>query len=232
MNIEFWKNHHYQLLLTEDQSPTLRSLKLSNQETMHHRGGAYSEAQMIYGNPLRHALNKGAKSVLSMGLGLGYNELLVASEAIKKDHQSIQLLSFESDPFLVEQFLEFLSTKTSDPYLQIAKRFDENIEKMCQWLIQAKQSGNWVIKGALTNQTHFEQGYEVIFYDAFSSKSSSELWSEDFLNHFLKNATAQKCVFTTYACTGALKRALKNQGFQVTIREGFQSKRDSTLAER
>jgi tRNA U34 5-methylaminomethyl-2-thiouridine-forming methyltransferase MnmC len=242
MSDEFWKNHNYEVVITEDDSPTLRSLNLANQETMHHRGGAYSETQMIYGNPLREALAQGASSVLSVGLGLGYNEMLVASEALKRNAQSesnasifrggdsIKLLSFESEPLLVEQFLSFLRHKSFAPYLQIAQRFDVDLNQICNWLLEANKSGAWKIQGKLDSSTQFDRNYEVIFYDAFSSKSTVELWDESFLNQFLSSAAAGSCVFTTYACTGALKRALKNQNFLVTIREGFKTKRDSTLA--
>jgi tRNA U34 5-methylaminomethyl-2-thiouridine-forming methyltransferase MnmC len=39
-------------------------------------------------------------------------------------------------------------------------------------------------------------------------------------------------VLSTYACTGHLKRALIAAGFKLEIREGYASKRDSTLAYR
>jgi tRNA U34 5-methylaminomethyl-2-thiouridine-forming methyltransferase MnmC len=74
--------------------------------------------------------------------------------------------------------------------------------------------------------------FNCIAFDAFSSKSTPELWTRDFLDHFLASACDDSCVLSTYACTGNLKRALIDAGFELRIREGYASKRDSTLAVR
>jgi tRNA U34 5-methylaminomethyl-2-thiouridine-forming methyltransferase MnmC len=230
---EFWKKHNYELVLTEDQSPTLRWLGSENLETMHHRGGAYSETQLIYGEPLRESLKAGGRSALSVGLGLGYNEVLVATEALKFQipPQDFKLLSFESDPFLSAHFLLWVnSTDTNLIYDQIFQFFkDANLKEVKHWLQAARDQGSWILEGALTPETEFSNTYECIFYDAFSSKTSPYLWQEDFLKEFLRRVSAPETRVSTYACTGAFKRALKANQFQVLLKEGFHSKRDRTM---
>jgi tRNA U34 5-methylaminomethyl-2-thiouridine-forming methyltransferase MnmC len=230
---EFWKKHNYEVFLTEDQSPTLRWLGSETQETMHHRGGAYSETQLIYGNPLRDVLSRGGLSAVSVGLGLGYNEILVASEALRAGvlPMDFSLLSFESDPFLVSHFSDWLQEESAELiYDKVAGFFSEiEIPAVKAWLRKAQASGSWLMSGALEPGLQVARAYECIFYDAFSSKTSPHLWQEDFLNEFFRKACAPHCQVSTYACTGALKRALKTNGFEVIVREGFQGKRNSTL---
>ncbi|MEZ0393117.1 MAG: MnmC family methyltransferase [Pseudobdellovibrionaceae bacterium] len=233
---DFWKKHNYEKVLTEDQSPTLRWLGSETQETMHHRGGAYSETQLIYGNPLRESLELGGRSAVSVGLGLGYNEILVALEALKRGigPSDFQLLSFESDSFLREHFLFWTETSDTDLiYDEIFLFFDSPLKpEVKKWLFDSYKNGSWKVEGALLPEFSVESQYEVIFYDAFSSKTSPHLWDESFLTRFFSQVCAPASFVSTYACTGALKRALKANDFEVVIREGFQSKRNSTLGVR
>jgi tRNA U34 5-methylaminomethyl-2-thiouridine-forming methyltransferase MnmC len=242
---EFWKNHNYELVLTEDQSPTLRWLGSETQETMHHRGGAYSETQAIYGHPLRESLQAGQSSVLSVGLGLGYNEILTGLEALRFGlaPSQVRLLSYESDPFLKSHFLEWVQASHTDlVYDEIFKFFQTDVdpqragaqatipkEDLKKWLLQAHEKNSWKLEGALEANFEIAESYACIFYDAFSSKTSPHLWQEGFLSEFFNKACGKPCWMSTYACTGALKRALKSQRFELVIRDGFQSKRNSTL---
>ena len=101
-----WSHQDYEFVSTGDGSPTLKWLKGTKgyhgePETMHHMGGAYSETQGIYGEILREIFPHGKGSVVSVGLGLGYIEMLVAVEAIKHNlsPKIVRTLSFESEPF-------------------------------------------------------------------------------------------------------------------------------------
>lgn len=71
--------------------------------------------------------------------------------------------------------------------------------------------------------------WNVVCYDAFSSRTNSDLWSAEFLQEFLERHCAPDCVLTTYACTGVLKKALAANGFEFLKRPGFSGKRDSSL---
>ncbi len=237
---DFWKNHHFEKVLTEDQSPTLRWLASENQETMHHRGGAYSETQEIYGNPLRLVMAQGGRSAISVGLGLGYNEILTAVEALGAGLApgEFQLLSFESEDILKEQFLAWISGEVCDSvYDEVWSFFEPQAagiskSQVQNWLKESLKHKTWDLQQALTPDFQIKQKYQCVFYDAFSSKTSPHLWAEDFLTKFWNEATAVDCVVTTYACTGALKRSLKATGFELILVGGFQSKRRRTMGRR
>jgi len=225
-------------------------------ETMHSLRGAFNETVYIYGTALENArqalsakgLNESPRT-LSLGLGLGYVELLASAYAIKRG-QTPRGESFELVDELNASFLAWLNGTENSPlvpfrvYDEIAEktathaneRFPElktiTAEDVRRALAQAASDGEWLLRPALTRETKFENKFECVAFDAFSSKSTPELWSRDFLDPFLQDACGTPCVLSTYACTGHLKRALTEGGFKLEIREGYASKRDCTLASR
>ncbi len=223
----------YELVLTDDQSPTFRDHLSDNLETMHHRGGAFSETQLIYGNPLRLCLKAGGRRVLSVGLGLGYNEILTAVESLKREisPQDIHLLSFESEEPLRAAFLQWISGEPLAVYDIILGFFAFDPFKVKQWLLQAYENKSWKLEHSLDEMAFHQKlkGYHCIFYDAFSSKTSPQLWEEKFLNNFFQHFCADRSLVTTYACTGALRRSLKNQNFELILKTGFGGKRMRTM---
>ena len=227
----------YEILKTQDGSPTLKALQLSTQESMHHSGGAWSETLYIYGTALE-LLKQIQKPwrVLSVGLGLAYNEMMTLA-SLQAHQQNLQTLtSFEADTYLRESLDAWLQKESCD----LGSTYDD-IKSLCEnhfgstqllfKLQQSRKKQKWNLLGALGDAgCRISNPHHLIYYDAFSSRSNPELWNEDFLNKFLVAYAAPQCIFATYACTGSLKRALRQQGFLTKIRAGFQGKRDSTLA--
>jgi hypothetical protein len=256
---------------TEDQSLTLRvSTPEGPSEAMHSLKGAFSETIYIYGTAIELGLAKGFEPrVLSLGLGLGYVELLAVALTLKHaDSLSEQEYerfmaksggeSFELLAPLRQWFaawvlaapnanLDIVNSPTNDSatpvptdfvtaYEGILSRTAEATgvatERIRMTLAKMLADGRWKIRPALDANTEFISPFGVICFDAFSSKTSPDLWTEEFLQDFFAKTCAAECVLSTYACTGALKRALRAAGFELSIREGFASKRDSTFAVR
>lgn len=289
-------NTKFQFVTTEDSSLTARIgapglPKEECSEAMHSLRGAFSETVYIYGTAIERAFasirpeNAGAPEkvnarVLSMGLGLGYVELLSAALALRFD-VPVRGESFEIVPELREYFLAWLSGGDLPPdfaqaYDAICARTASEVSsrmaagrtmsyltggagtseanehanngdvngngngktqalsaaEVKRALAMAVADGAWLIREELTATTEFKGKFGCICFDAFSSKTTPDLWSEEFLGAFFQKTADVACVLSTYACTGALKRALKAEGFVITIREGFSSKRDSTFAVR
>lgn len=234
----------FHFITTEDGSPSLRLGETEAlSEAMHSLKGAFSETCYIYGAAMARSIELGFEPrVLSMGLGLGYVELLAAGYACRHPHwRGFGGESFEIVPDLRDYFLAWLRGERVPE--DFARTYDEVERLTCRHfdlpggsakasLAAALTDGRWLIREALTPSTIFEGTFGTICFDAFSSKSTPDLWTEDFLTAFLTKTAAPGCVLSTYACTGALKRALRGAEFDVTIREGFSSKRDSTFAAR
>ncbi len=236
----------FQFEATEDGSPTARILEAGSEapsEAMHSLRGAFSETVYIYGAALNRASHEGfPERVLSMGLGLGYVELLASAVALKAGRK-LEGESFEIIPELRDYFKAWV-TREGDCPEDFAKAYDDICARTAKEVLGDENKANdvrssfnaaleadaWFLRHDLNPETRFAHPFGVICFDAFSSKSTPDLWTEDFLLEFLKKAAAPNCVLSTYACTGSLKRALKSEGFEITIREGFSSKRDSTFA--
>jgi hypothetical protein len=220
--------------ITEDGSPTM-SLS-PTWEPMHALDGAFTETIYIYQPTAEKALQMvTAPRFLSMGLGLGYNEMLVAFECLKAGQTPEKIYSYEKMDFLIEHFRRWLlgeATELSDIYDLILQFF-------CTKYGREETEARSFLKRLLTEdrlELHgpFDEKTPVpachgIFFDAFSSKTSPDLWTPEFLENFFSQ-TAQPCFISTYACKGTLKRALKANGFILDIQKGFGKKRQSTFA--
>ena len=231
-------------------------------ESMHSLKGAFSETVYIYGTAIQRCLTSfsvpsaqssvlssggGGPRIFSLGLGLGYVEILAAALVLKAEEgftgvsQIAGGESFEIVPELREWFVSWVSGEPVRADFQVA--YDDILRRTAEQTgilpeqIRAQmhkmiQSGRWKIRPALDATTEFKERFHCICFDAFSSKTSPDLWSEEFLTAFFQKVAAESCVLATYACTGALKRTLRAARFELTIREGFSSKRDSTFAVR
>jgi len=227
---------NYAIEMTEDGSPTMR---IDSGESMHHSGGAWAETLYVYGAALRWALSKTDSSsmrICNVGLGLGYNELLVAALC----PQIERLFSFEVESRLVESFEDNLSS-ISDAYFQnILTQVNAVFPAIdpCLRLLEWRSGGRWRVFPEGLGPDFFAQAqkqmdWTICLYDAFSAQTNPELWEEEFLVQFLASqAGNQFAVFATYACRGSLKRALRRSSFQVLERPGFQGKRNATFAVR
>ncbi len=227
----------FEVHITADGSPTL-SLPQQNSEFMHHREGALTESLYIYGEAM-DLVQTPEYAVLSVGLGLGYNEIIAAAKAMKQN-RPLRLLSFEVEEALRSNFIDWLTetsdsdwTKTYDQILNsIADHFFLNATELKKLLVNLYKNKLFLIEGPLTKGSHFADKYNCIFFDAFSNNTSPELWDEGFLVSFLKECAEKHCILTTYAATGNLNRALKKNDFVRKARTGFSGKRQSTLAVR
>lgn len=242
-----WKDIGFEIIITSDGSPTLRLLEATDPskehgEWMHHSGGAITETNLIYGKPVREILSKiTTPRFLIVGLGMGYIEMVIAREALLlgKPSSSIGLItSYESVPELRAFFFSWLHNwddldpmvrETYDLVLEhVLKDHELSKESVKEFLRQHFKSLT-DIQGALSAEVTLPSRYHLILYDAFSSKTSPHLWDEEFLKRLLREGSEMQSMLTTYACRGSLKRALKDQGFEIVVREGFKGKRNSTL---
>lgn len=243
----------YQFITTADGSPTLEWQQSPDLvEKMHHSQGALSESLYIYLPVIQTVAEAGwPLKFMSLGLGLGYNEMILAAWLKKQELQgrplSLQRLhSFESQDLLKDQLLLWLGLAPANlPASEgFSQAYDCIVQALCrhfqlpagliqQTLVEWRQSDIWQLKGAyLPSQEPVAEPerYSGLFYDAFSSKMNPELWSEEGLVESLQDLCEPNCVLATYAAKGSLKRALRRLGFAVDLRPGFAGKRQCTLA--
>lgn len=231
----------YSWVTTGDGSPSLQIEgvgELSRAEKMHSWEGAFSETLYVYGEVLQAlADRKRPLRVFSLGLGLGYNELMTAGFVLSKQVPFESGVSTELDPWLIQQFQKWLEGQASElcePYSQVcdlfAKHYGVTSVELRQRLAGWVANGSWTLAGGY--HENFDLSHllpNAVFYDAFSEKVSPELWTEGILKQTVA-AMDKLSVFGTYASKGRLKRILKESGFQLMDRPGYGGKKESTLA--
>lgn len=193
---------------------------------MHHSGGAFSETIYIYEPVVKAAFERFENpTIVSVGLGLGYNEILVAKRAAGKP---CNLVSFESDENLRNCFQEFMKGNFSplnQLYHKICRYFEVDEAEIQEWF----QKQNWRCEPALVSPKQIPAPVHGFLWDAFSKNSTPELWEEKFLIECLSRGVTGSTV-ATYASNSVLKRSLKATGYHVDVRDGFQGKRNATFA--
>jgi hypothetical protein len=232
------KIEDFQIVRTADGSPSLSIADVAGYvEKMHHSAGALSESIYIYHAALQEVTKREwPLRVLSLGLGLGYNELLTAAEALNANVRAT-IYSFEIEPLLTHNFLEWILGRKSDfadLYQDIATGIQAKLQvseaDLKNFLRTSFEDGTWIVKQKFPDEAQHVSKLSCVFYDAFSNRMSPELWSEELIRTIIQRMCAESCVFATYACTGTLKRALASEGFVKVERPGFAGKRESTFA--
>ncbi|MGE0764063.1 MAG: MnmC family methyltransferase [Bdellovibrionales bacterium] len=228
----------HQLDTTEDGSPTLvTTYENGVTERMHHFRGAMAESLYIYQPAITWSFqNVPGSHVMSLGLGLGYNELITAALALRAGLESkVWMTTYEIDQTLVAPFTAWLQGQEGlwrMAYQDIETRACQhfNLPQVRETLNEWRSSGRWQVRAAFPDNLPCQDRYSAILYDAFSRKMDEHLWSQEFLTGFLAQNTTPSCALATYAATGNLKRALKQNGFLVESKTGFGGKKESTFA--
>lgn len=243
-----WSDIGFEVEITGDGSPSLRQLRSQvlgeeesgeKGESMHHSGGAAEETELIYGEPIRKcfAVIENPHFV-SVGLGLGYVELVIARESLSLGH-AFSLESWEILPELRQWFVLWLSDEALP--LEVSRVYDRVLDFVAKEVPQRRSEikaalrekldqNLWSLKGALTTVEKPKLQAHGLLFDAFSAKTTPALWTEEFLTEYFSTLMAKDSFVSTYASRTTLKRALSNVGFQLSIRPGFKNKRNSTLA--
>lgn len=224
---------------TKDDSPTLRLIDGSDRggESMHHTGGAFSETCLIYGQALKYGFEKtNNPRIVSLGLGLGYVEILAIVFSLLHKSSMPQIYSYEKITGLKKLFKEFfIEGQKSETYdwilnhMAVTYKLDANVVKDA--VKSALKQNQLQLKGDFINESAELDSFDVFCYDAYSKKTSPELWDEAQMTQIFSRGSAVSCV-SSYASNGALKRSLAQAGFTVEVLEGFQGKRNRTWAYR
>lgn len=224
---------------TKDDSPTLRLIDGSERggESMHHTGGAFSETCLIYGQALEYGFSKNSNPrIVSLGLGLGYVEILSVVFSLLHKSSTPLIFSYEKVPGLKKQFKDFFTEgKISETYQwilnQMSKTYQLDVNSVFKAVKNALEDNRLQLKGDFVNEALELKTFDIFCYDAFSKKTSPELWDENFMTPIFAKGSEVACV-SSYASNRELKTSLANAGFKVEVLEGFQGKRNRTWAYR
>ncbi|WP_397600126.1 MnmC family methyltransferase [Silvanigrella sp.] len=243
------KDFFADFIRTLDNSISIQIGKNEDQyELMHSESGAFSETIYIYLPVLESILKNNLKPIfLSIGLGAGYIEIMIVAFLMKnlylRDNiNDFCIESFESENRLIYFFKSyFLEKEIPTPFKNC---YDHILELNANYFKLDKNALKLEIKNLIiANKINFNQKFLMttnlktpvfgIFFDAFSSHSSPELWETELIENIfsIKNAE-NKCIFATYASKNLLKKQLKSNQFHIHKKKGFSGKRECIYAER
>jgi tRNA U34 5-methylaminomethyl-2-thiouridine-forming methyltransferase MnmC len=246
------------LLRTADGSHSLRYCTDPGKqwtEPMHSSKGAWSETLHVYEPALVHALARTKActpfAIASIGLGLGYNELLAAAISLQQRRrpEDVLIYSFESEPALRHAFeARFQLGKSMALPQALNAAYDEILHRisvhtaiseadLLAYVHSLFALKNFQLLGAidtsaLRNLSLTEERCGCILFDAFSPESSPDLWDEELLTQMVTSLCARTCIFASYASRTGLKKILRAQGFKLEKVGGFAGKRERTFASR
>lgn len=230
---------YIQIFYTADGSPTLCFSRDDGYvEKMHHAAGALSESIYIYHHAVLKTLQLDhAPQVLSLGLGMGYNEFLTMAEFYRAGVTDYKVWSFESIPVLRESFRSWINGEPATELTKVielvarmvAAHFLVPVTTLRSHMLDGLTSGRLELRGSFPEETEGVKA-NVVFYDAYSRKMDESLWAEDNLVTSMEHVLLPECMFASYAANGALNRSLRRLGFRPKKMPGFKGKRESTMA--
>lgn len=237
-------NLTYFFYKTKDNSISV-SIKSENYSTelMHSVDGAFSETLYLYEDVVKYVFNHVENDknchFLSLGLGMGYVEMLVCAYAIKNfPNKNFTIFSFEKEKELKDFFIKFVFDENipqifKDTYVDIMQIFcnyyglkTEELKLQLKNKIENKQI---ILYDEYNLQTNLNSSINGLFFDAFSFNTSPELWADELLEKIL--SSCENCAaFATYASRTHLKKLLLAHGFKLEKKQGYGGKKESTFA--
>lgn len=217
---------------TADGSRTIFIPELN--EHYHSVKGAKTESEHIFINKGFNHIQKQEVSVFEVGFGTGLNALLTLLEAEKQtkktlyravelyplDWQTINQLSYIDSLLEEEQYAEFSRNNIEQLFEKLhTAKWGERVEITPLFTLEK-------IHTSLSDylQTSHAEGKDsfqadVIYFDAFAPEKQPEMWSKEVFSG-MYSITKDSGVLTTYCAKGAIRRTLKEVGYEVERLEG------------
>jgi tRNA U34 5-methylaminomethyl-2-thiouridine-forming methyltransferase MnmC len=211
------------IITTADGSTTIRIEDWN--ESYHSKHGAIQEARHVFIKMgLLHVLSSlkpKELSILEIGFGTGLNALLTALQ-VKQTDISVKYMGVEAYPVRNTE-LKQLNFST-----QLGRSNHLCFEEIhnCEWEKPIPITANFTL---IKRQQFFQEindnnCYDLIYFDAFSSRVQPELWTQDMFG-ITHKALKPGGVLVTYAAIGQVRRDMKNLGFEVERLKGPPGKR-------
>jgi tRNA U34 5-methylaminomethyl-2-thiouridine-forming methyltransferase MnmC len=207
------------IIRTSDGSDTLYVPEID--EHYHSVHGAVQESKFIFINNGLNSIKTGSVRIFEVGFGTGLNALLSA-EVSSRDNREIFYTSIEKYP-LPENIINSLNYK--EFVSENGKMIFSSIHS-CIWNTPVKLSRNFTllkIEGDLLTYD-IDGRFDLIYFDAFGPDKQPELWTKEVFRR-VADLTSPNGLLVTYSVKGEVKRALRENGFQVTLLPGPPGKR-------
>ena len=209
------------IILKTSQDGTNTLFNISIGEHYHSVFGAYTESQHVFiTNGLNYSIKNSIK-ILEIGFGTGLNAFLSMIEGYKNKrnifYESIELYPLMPDITDILNYPDLIAPSFSSQFLKMHK---------CEWNKQITITEGFILKKISGDalKVNFGNGFDVVFFDAFSPEKQPELWDKRMFEKIYK-VMNESGVLITYCAKGLVKRVLKLAGFKVERIPGPPGKR-------
>lgn len=215
---------NHTMVPTQDGSYTFYSKQFD--ENLHSTDGAISETKRYFveeNELLALATTQDTITIFEVGFGLGHG-FLTTLDALSNFSGSIQFISCEIDPAIVDWFIEHSSEQLNLPKRLPNQHYQVQFDNITLTILL----GDAVIT---TPQFFNEKKIKVdrIFQDAFSPKKNPTLWTPQWFET-LRNIAKDQCILTTYSASHSVRQNLQESNWEVETIKGFGRKRSATKA--
>ncbi|HEY2139893.1 MAG TPA: MnmC family methyltransferase [Chthoniobacterales bacterium] len=208
--------------------------QISSGEIMHSRTDPMEEARKLYveqsnlAERLRRNSQKAEPLVIwDVGLG-GAANAMAAIECHEKlsGPRPLHLISFEND---LDSLRLALERHRDFPYLRVEAA--EAIVADGHWGSRNGAGVSWLLlPGDFLEAMNRASPPDLIYYDMFSTKTSSYLWTAATFHHVFNACAARATELFTYTCSTANRAALLAAGFHVARGRNAGEKLETTIA--
>jgi len=195
--------------ITTDGSKTLFVPELN--EHYHSTFGAVQESMHVFINAGLKQINKTEIRIFEMGFGTGLNVLLtyLYSKEFQIEYHSMELFPVDVELAMGMGFEDFLQLSPKD-----IEKF--RLMHTCTWNIGSEITPGFNLKkiNASFKESKIENGYDLIYYDAFAPSVQPELWTYELFDKLYQSMNSD-AVLVTYCAKGDVRRAMQLCGFIV-----------------
>ncbi len=205
------------------------------------KAGAYTESLQKFILPcnIPELAKKGEINILDIGFGLGYNVAIAIKEAKKANKDvKINIISIEKDKNVFEKIKHLnIPENLKDIYSfllrgQFITQKIGNFEFFTYFSQHENVSVTVLIgEGREVLKTLSKTGlkFDAVFYDAFSPKVNTEMWTVDIFK-VVKSLMREEAILATYSASLAVRKGLIEAGFKIGLVEPVGRKSYSTVA--
>ena len=212
-------------IITSDGSSTLFSPVFD--QHYHSVHGAIQESMHVFIQAGLQALPQDLQEVrvFEMGFGTGLNALLTC---MHREGRSIHYVAIEAYPISPEQANE-LNYISQLPSEETTTRFAPL--HTAEWEQAVEIEAGFVLEKRQVELHAFsaEQGFDVIYFDAFAPTSQPDLWTDEVMEK-MAGMLNPGGLFVTYSAKSSVRRGLQQAGLEVEKIPGPPGKREMLRA--
>ncbi len=206
------------------------------------KAGAFTESLYKFALPCK--IDKLSKerdtiNILDVGFGLGYN-VAVAIKVAKESNPNVKIniISVEKDINFLDRINSMEIPEILEKEYTLIKNLKPseiklNLKSYKTYSLVDENVNLSVIIGdgreILYNLSKENYKFDAVFYDPFSPKVNTEMWTLD-LFKIVKNLMTEKAILATYSASLPVRKGLIEAGFKIGLVEPVGRKSHSTVA--